>query len=512
MPTSDSHLHHEQRYRSFVANSSEAIWCMEFDEPIPLDLPAAEQLELCYRHVRFGEVNNAFATIYQTPREEIIGSWRLENFLPRSLPTSEPFVLATIRAGYHLEDNESIEQTEEGLDLVFLNSTTPVFEGGELVRLWGVSRDVTPLRTAQLELRRRHEELERLKAHLEAENIYLQEELREGLNYSDTVGESEAWLHVVSQVKLVAGTESTVLLWGETGTGKELLARALHAESSRSSQAVIKVNCAALPSSLIESELFGHEKGAFSGADRMRQGRFELAHRGTLFLDEVGELPLELQGKLLHLLQTGEFERVGSSKTLHADVRVIAATNRNLSQEVEAGRFRSDLYYRLAVFPIEVPPLRHRRDDIPLLAMYFLARQNAKHGKAIDAVPKDAMTAMEHYDWPGNVRELENLIERAVILTPGETLRFDTSALGVPPSASPSASDNAGPSLALSTDSASSTRLDDVERSHIISVLEGCLWRVKGVGNAAEQLGLKESTLRSRMKKLNIRRPQPGEN
>ena len=502
LPSMTELSHAEDRYRDFVERSTVPMWCVELAEPIDLDLPAEKQLELCYRHALFVEANQAMAEAYRTPREEIIGLWRLDNILPRSLPTSEPFLLDVIRSRYRVADLVSRERTVDGRDLSFLNSFEGTEVDGKLVRVWGLSHDIT-------ELRRQQVELEELKERLEAENLYLQEELREGLHYDAIIGESEPWLHVISQIQLVAATESTVLLLGETGTGKELLARALHADSPRNSHPLIKVNCAALPSTLIESELFGHEKGAYSGADRQRQGRFELADQGTLFLDEVGELPIELQAKFLHLLQTGEFERLGSSTTRKADVRVIAATNRNLKHEVETGGFRSDLYYRLAVFPIEVPPLRDRRNDVPLLAMYFLTRLNAKHGKSIEAIPKDGMGRLVKYDWPGNVRELENLIERAVILARGNTLKLEGIGLKDSPALTEtrSAASATTAHYSVSGPASAATRLQDVEREHILSVLEACGWTVKGNGNAAEQLGLKESTLRARMNKLGIRRP-----
>ena len=374
----------------------------------------------------------------------------------------------------------------------------------------GAVVDITERVLKQQELQKLLAELKAAKDRLTAENIYLREELWEGLAFGEIVGDCEVWNRVVAQIHLVAHTDSIVLISGETGTGKELLARALHAESNRRDQPLIKVNCAALPSTLIESELFGHERGAFTGADRRRRGRFELADKGTLLLDEIGELPLELQGQLLHVLQTGEFERVGSSETLKCDVRIIAATNRDLAQAVQEERFRSDLYYRLAVFPIEVPPLRRRKEDIPLLAMYFLALQNAKQGKSIEAIPKDVMDTLLAYPGPGNVRELENLIERAAIVTSGSTLQIDTAALTAAAGVShPHAEEGVelGPASSAQAQRPTATSLQDVERKHILSVLETCGWKVKGRGNAAEQLGLKESTLRARMKKLGIRRP-----
>jgi PAS domain S-box-containing protein len=334
-------------------------------------------------------------------------------------------------------------------------------------------------------------ELERLNARLAADNVYLREEVAQSADFKDIVGRSEAFSRVLYQVDQVAPTETTVLLIGETGTGKELIARALHAKGNRAQRPLIKVNCAALPASLIESELFGHEKGAFTGASSKRTGRFTLADNATIFLDEVGDLPLELQAKLLRVLQDGEFEPLGSSKTIRVDARVIAATNRDLEAALESGEFRSDLYYRLNVFPISLPPLRARREDIPLLVWYFIDKLKTRLGKSIEEVPAEVMDLLCSYDWPGNVRELENVIERAMILSPSTRLRLKWEQGSVAESG---------------TDGADDT-LERVEREHILKVLDACGWKIKGNRNAAERLGLHPNTLRFRMGKLGIERP-----
>ena len=330
-------------------------------------------------------------------------------------------------------------------------------------------------------------EIRRLQARLEAENLYLREEVAPLSGFDDIVGRSPAIRKVLERAAQVAPTGVAVLLQGETGTGKELLARAIHERSPRGARTLVKVNCAALPPTLIESELFGHEKGAFTGATKTRPGRFELADRGTLFLDEIGELPPDLQPKLLRVLEGGEFERVGGTHTFKVDVRLIAATNRDLTRAIAEGRFREDLYYRLGVFPITIPPLRERREDIPLLVWSVIERRGRDLGRRVEGVPKRVMDALAGYAWPGNVRELENVIERALILSAGSALQLEE-----PFSAA-----------ARST----SDRLDDVERAHIVRVLDRCGWRVSGQDNAAERLGLEPSTLRSRMQKLGIERP-----
>ncbi|HEX7778529.1 MAG TPA: sigma 54-interacting transcriptional regulator [Vicinamibacterales bacterium] len=309
-------------------------------------------------------------------------------------------------------------------------------------------------------------------------------------DFESIIGDSDSLRYVLSRVEQVADTDATVLLFGETGTGKELLARAIHKRSRRRDRPFVIVNCAALPASLIESELFGRERGAFTGAHATQVGRFELANRGTLFLDEVGELPLELQPKLLRVLQSGELERLGSPRTIDVDVRLVAATNRDLVEEVRQGRFRRDLFYRLNVFPITVPSLRDRRQDIPLLVRHLVERHGRALRKPIDAVPHSVVETLEAYDWPGNVRELENVIQRAIIQSRGGTLELRDAWM-------PEAASSGG-----------GTTLVEVERRHILHILEACHWRIEGQGGAAQLLALKSSTLRSRMLKLGITRPK----
>ena len=333
-------------------------------------------------------------------------------------------------------------------------------------------------------------EIKKLKDQLEAERGYLQEEINLGYNYENIIGQSNGLKYVLHKVEQIAGSNTNVLVLGETGTGKELIARAIHGLGPRKHRALVKVNCAALPSNLIESELFGHEKGAFTGSHSRQIGRFEVADGSTLFLDEIGELPLGLQSKLLRVVQDGEFERLGSSRTTKVDVRIIAATNRNLEEEVRKGGFREDLWYRLAVFPITIPPLRDRREDIPLLVEFYVKKISRRMGKTIEIISKDVMKTLENYNWPGNVRELENVLERAVINSSGPKLRLMDNLNKQP-------KDVAKPEQTL----------ENVERDYIKSVLEETGWKVSGKNSAAEILGLDRSTLRARMRKLNIQKP-----
>jgi formate hydrogenlyase transcriptional activator len=353
-----------------------------------------------------------------------------------------------------------------------------------------------------------------LKDQLAQEKLYLEDEIRTELNFDEIVGKSEALRRVLTLVETVAPTDSTVLIYGETGTGKELIARAVHDLSSRRSNAFVKLNCAAIPTGLLESEMFGHEKGAYTGAIAQRIGRFELAHRGTVFLDEVGEIPLELQPKLLRVLQEREFERLGSTRTQRTDARLIAATNRDLEALVNEQKFRSDLYYRLNVFPVRVPALRERPEDIPLLVRHFVQQFSRRMNRSVDTIPSETMTTLVRYHWPGNIRELQNVIERAVILSSGSVLNVPTDELRPRISAKGDGSvlRDSGSDAPAGDSSKGRLRaaLNDAERQEIVATLEKTNWKVAGPNGAAALLGMNRSTLQSRMQKLGVRIPRAG--
>jgi PAS domain S-box-containing protein len=355
--------------------------------------------------------------------------------------------------------------------------------------------------------------MEQEQARLRAQNTYLREELKSVHNFDEIVGASGGLLKVLDNVQRVAPTDASVLLTGETGTGKELIARAIHSASARAERPFIKVNCAALPASLVESELFGHERGAFSGAIQRRVGRFELAHGGTIFLDEIGEVPMDVQVKLLRILQEREFERVGGNQTIRTDVRVVAATNRDLQRSIADGTFRADLYYRLNVFPISLPPLRERREDIPMLVQFFIQKYAHRVGRRVEAVDADTMNLLLRYGWPGNIRELENIIERALILSSSPVLQVDPDVLGGLGAARPGAvsalAPVAMPAPAPESAPPPDTHIDSVLREHIVMALRETNWVIEGERGAAHRLGLKPGTLRHRMKKLGITRGRP---
>jgi PAS domain S-box-containing protein len=352
--------------------------------------------------------------------------------------------------------------------------------------------------------------LEREQERLQAQNVYLREEIKAVHNFEEIIGSSSGLVGVLRDVRRVAPTDATVLILGETGTGKELIARAIHSSSNRADKPFIKINCAALPAGLIESELFGHERGAFSGAIQRRIGRFELANGGTIFLDEIGEVSAEVQVKLLRVLQEREFERIGGNQTIRCDVRVIAATNRDLASAIANGAFRADLFYRLNVFPVKLPPLRERRDDIPLLVQFFVQKYGPKVGRQVTAIEGPTIDRLLHYEWPGNIRELENIVERALILSSAPSLVIGEDVLPVPrPMAKPALNPQVNPVQHSSpgTDAGDTSDLDSVQRDHILNTLRQTEWVVEGKQGAALKLGMKPATLRHRMKKLGISRP-----
>ena len=357
------------------------------------------------------------------------------------------------------------------------------FDAAELELL----KQIADLVAIAIDNARAYQEIAELKDKLQEEKLYLEGEIQEEMHFGEIIGESQALKEVIAQAKVVAPSDATVLLLGETGTGKELIARAIHRMSARKDNSFIKLNCAAIPSGLLESELFGHEKGAFTGAVSQKLGRLELADHGTLFLDEIGEIPLELQPKLLRVLQDHEFERLGSTRTLHVDVRVIAATNRDLIKSVAEREFRSDLFYRLNVFPIRLPTLRERREDIPKLALYFVQKYAARMNKTVEGIPNRVVNALTRWEWPGNIRELENFIERSVILTDGNAFRAPVGELKV------------------KLESSSEGTLEAREREHIVRVLQETHGMIAGPTGAAARLGLKRTTLQSKLQRMGIK-------
>ena len=367
-------------------------------------------------------------------------------------------------------------------------TSTPIYNDGQIIGAVAIFRDVSQQHKVESELKSALNKVHELSEQLKDENAYLLETLNEDWQEAGLVGHSAIFQTMLAQLELVSQTDSTVLILGENGTGKELVARNLHRLSTRAEQPFVKVNCAAFSPTLIESELFGHEKGAFTGANERRKGRFELAHGGTLFLDEIGELPLEAQSKLLRVLQEREFERVGGSQTIAVDIRVVAATNRDLWQMVEQGKFRMDLYYRLNVFPIHVPALRERIEDIPQLANNLIVQLNKKLGKQLRGISKSAINALQAYNWPGNIRELQNVLEREAILAKGRLIKL-TQSLGTE----------------IPQQIADDLTLEQAQAEHILKVVELCNGKIAGANGAAQKLGLPESTLRSKMKKLKIR-------
>ena len=431
-------------------------------------------------------------TLKILPWDELVGKICYEAAAKREEPCEECGALKAFADGQVHETHQHSPVDGKWHHIV----TVPIKdETGAVVQVLESVTDITAFKQTEEARDRALKELEALKNRLEEENIYLKSEIRDARLFSDIVGQSNVLLYVLARVKQVAETDATVLIQGETGVGKELVSRAIHASSKRSEQPFIKVNCAALPKELIESELFGHERGAFTGAFQQRKGRFELADGGTLFLDEISEIPLETQAKFLRVLEDGKFERIGGSQTLKADVRLIAATNQDLKKKIAGGRFRPDLYYRLNVYPISVPPLRKRREDIPLLVEHFIPQIASQIGKQIDQVPVQMMEQLKAYDWPGNVRELKNVLERAIITASNSVLPLQN----IIAPATKSRPENADATANLST-------LKDVERRHILTVLKLTDWRISGPKGAAKILGLNPSTLRFRIKKLGITR------
>jgi formate hydrogenlyase transcriptional activator len=491
----------EENYRMFISQSSEGIFREDMDAPVPIDLPEDDLI----RHILYDsyleECNDALAAMYGLHSADDLRGKRLTELLPPEDPRNIELTRHFVRSGFRVLDRESHEVDIYGNPKVFLNSMIGVVENGMLVRTWGIQRDVTEkvkleearrqseeaLRQNVTQLQAVTEELRLAKEKLSEEKLYLEQTIDSELGFGEIIGRSPSLQEVMGKVAKVAPSDASVLLLGETGTGKELVARAIHRLSGRKDNSFVKVNCAAIPSGLLESELFGHEKGAFTGAIAKKIGRLELADQGTLFLDEIGEIPLDLQPKLLRVLQDQEFERLGGTQTLKVDFRLVAATNRELLTSVNRREFRSDLYYRLNVFPLRIPPLRERREDIPLLIEHFVKKYASRMNKSILSIPSKTMETLVQWAWPGNIRELENFLERSVILTPGGVLQVPLSELRAEP------------------DPEENITLWDKERDRILRTLRECRGQLGGPGGAAARLGLKRTTLQSKLNQFGIK-------
>jgi formate hydrogenlyase transcriptional activator len=467
--------------RNYFENDFAAIWLLDKDhnrlEAAAMDFPASQGF---LQHVELPQLTAEQIQWVRTRQPELWTRTELQALPP------------VIRDSYASEGIEamaiaSLRAPNRPLGVITLGSKrVGYFRPDDLDLLGQIATQIS----LALDNALAYEKLNASKNQIEEERLYLEEELRAEYNFEDIVGKSEALRKVLQQIQIVAPTDSTVLLHGETGTGKELIARAIHSLSARKSRTFVRLNCAAIPSGLVESELFGHEKGAFTGALMQKKGRFEIADQGTLFLDEIGDISLELQPKLLRALQEQEFERLGSAKTIRVDVRLIAATHRDLQAMITNNQFREDLFYRLNVFPVEIPPLRDRRDDIPLLVNFFVSRLSRKMQKQIRTIPKDAMEALATAPWPGNIRELANFIERAVILTQGTELRVPLKEIK---------------RSAVSVATSGST-FEDAERQAIVEALKASEGKISGIGGAAARLGLKRTTLQNKMRKLGVAR------
>jgi formate hydrogenlyase transcriptional activator len=490
----------EENYRMFVSQSSEGIFREDMDKPVSIDLPEDELIHHILYDSYMAECNDSQAAMYGLKSgQEFVGK-RLTEMLPPEDPHNIELTREYIRSGFRVLDRESHEVDVHGNPKVFLNSMIGIVENGMLVRTWGIQRDVTEkvkleesrrqaedaLRQNVAQLQAVTEELHVAKEKLSEEKLYLEQAIDTELGFGEIIGRSQSLQEVMGKVAKVAPSSATVLLQGETGTGKELVARAIHRMSKRKDNSFVKLNCAAIPSGLLESELFGHERGAFTGAVARKVGRLELADRGTLFLDEIGEIPLELQPKLLRVLQDQEFERLGGNQTLKVDFRLVAATNRDLLKSVNLREFRSDLYYRLNVFPLRTPPLRERREDIPLLIEHFARKYASRMNKSILSIPTKTMETLVQWAWPGNIRELENFVERSVILTPGPVLQVPLSELHAEP------------------ETGESVTLGDRERERILRALRDCHGQLGGPNGAAARLGLKRTTLQSKLTQFGI--------